>query len=293
MWECDLCDKKQRKKNSYLCQSILGLDDLCVRCIHKNTLSKLNHLEYYLSIFCTAMKSKFANRIFIDLFSGPGFCINKDNLESREFKAGSALIALNQKTPFTDYIFVDRNETTLDTLTKRCKAKFPELMDRIKFCNFDSNRDIENILKDLVLQNTIIVVFIDPNGLDIEYETIRRLAKFPCIDLIINFSIMDQKRNEIINRIKISEKADRFFGTEEWRTKNKSEWLALYKSQLTAAGFEAVEDDFEGSAVIKTRTNAPIYYLVYASKKKVGLRFWEITKDHFNPQKGLFDRKMQ
>ena len=275
---CQNCDREERKKRGYLCEKIATEDGLPARCIHPESVVKLNVLNYYLEIFCVAMKKTFENRYFVDLFSGPGACYEK---KSGKFHSGSPLIALNLKPPFTDYIFVDLDRKTSEILKKRCQSQLGDIFETIRFLNFDSNKNVDAILEHLEILKSISVILIDPNGLDIEYETVKKLAYCNSIDLIINFSIFDLKRNEV-NYRKEGSKADKFFGTPEWRNVGPRYWLNLYKKQLGKLGFVGIETSNEHHITIRTPTGAPIYHLIYASKNKLGLKFWRAAKKRFS-----------
>ncbi len=291
--ECEQCEPEDRKNEGYLCEKVKAADGLKVRCIHEGSVLKLNVLRYYLKIFCGAMKNQLGGQhCFIDLFSGPGLCHNKDaefinnqDEKSEIFLPGSALIALDQTPAFAKYVFVDINKDTSDILYKRCKKQFHHLIDRIEFVNEDANAVTIGRFQD---NFGITVVFIDPNGLDIQFDTIYRLSKQRSMDLIINFSILDLKRNED-NYRQGNDKADLFFGTNKWRNTQKREWLKLYRSQLKLLGFRAIENEDECVITVPGKSNAPIYHLIYASKNKRGLDFWRKTKKKFL-QPDIMDR---
>jgi len=278
---CDHCSTEDKKKKNYLCDEIAASDGLPLRCCHRGTFDKLEYLKYYLSIFSKAMKKKFANRIFIDLFSGPGLCADR---ESGEIRDGSSLLALKLADPFTHYIFVDTMKKTHEILKNRRDSRLDRMNIRphVDLYNLDANKDIESILKRIPEKNSISVAFIDPNDLGIEYETLRKLAEFPSLDLIINFSISDLKRN-LQTYSEHNEKADKFFGCPDW-PKRDDEWLPFYQRKLKSLDFLAVESNLEPKVKIKTKTGADIYYLIYASKNKLGLKFWRETKKKFLPR---------
>jgi len=263
-------------------------DGMIARCVHRESFIKLNLLKYYLDIFDKAINKndKFRNKYFIDLFAGPGLCFNKD---TEEFGKGSSLLSLDIKFLFTDYIFVDLDIETTKTLEKRCAIQCPSLIDRVRHLNLNSNESIDEITNYINFNNSIALVFIDPNGLDIHFSTIKKLSQCRGIDLIINFGILDLKRNEA-NYMKGNEKANLFFGCEDW-PEDHFKWLPFYKERLRTLGFKAIEDDSDITTVIKGRTNAPIYYLIYASKHNLGLRFWRQAKKYVLKPFDLFNEK--
>ncbi|MFH2035409.1 MAG: three-Cys-motif partner protein TcmP, partial [Candidatus Zixiibacteriota bacterium] len=128
---------------------------------------------------------------------------------------------------------------------------------------------------------SISVIFIDPNGIEIEFETIRKLSKFNNLDLIINYSVLDLNWNKHVYS-KSNNKATKFYGTEDWKDLDSSDRLKLYKSQLRSLNFQGIEDSNEGHLTIHTKSNAPIYHLIYASKHgSLGLKFWRETKNKY------------
>jgi len=273
---CERCTRTDRRRLQYLCDQVPTSDGLPFRCCHSGTIRKLQMLKYYLEIFSEAMKDKYSCRNYLDLFCGPGLCRDRENGNEM---FGSPSIALELKSPFTDYVFVDSSEQTFDILRKRCQKSIAASRPVIKFINVDANNDIDKVHNHLQELNSITVAFIDPNGLDIHWDTIRRLSKSPHLDIIINYALMDLKRNKNNYRAG-NEKANLFFGGPDWPD-NKFKRLSFYKEKLKSLGFTAVEDDGETMAGIKSPTGAIIYYLIYASKHNLGLKFWRAAKNKF------------
>lgn len=275
---CQNCSREERKKRSYLCYKIAAEDGLPVRCIHSQSELKLKLLKYYLDIVSEGMKNRFKmRRYFIDLFSGPGLCWNRDD---KRFVKGSSLLAFDLKTRFTDYIFVDSNEQTCAALNTRVGNSYSNLESKIEFLNLNTNRDIINIMARIQKGKALIIAFLDPNAFDIHYNVIKTLSDFKSIDLIINFAIHDLQRNARIYKDGTSEKANLVFGCEDWPD-NKLEWLSFYKNKLVKLGFGAVEEDIEQKAKVKTLTNRDIYYLIFAGKHPRGLEFWREAKKKY------------
>lgn len=278
---CQGCSRDERKKSGYLCKKVKSPDNLIHRCSHRESFLKLKMLKYYLDIFCVAMKDKFKNLNFIDLFAGPGICYDRD---TDKFEPGSPLISLDINYPFTKYIFVDIGTETSNALKIRCQKHHPALLSRMEFLNRDANSDIEEILGFIEKNKSITVVFIDPNGLDINFNTIEKLSKYRSIDIIINFSISDLKRNLAIYK-KPGSKAYDFFGIKDWHKYQLRDLASIYKKQLMTLGFIGLEDEHEGSVAINAPNGAPIYYLIFASKHPtLGIKFWkEAKRRYMNP----------
>ena len=99
---CDGCLDKEANTTGYCCDLKLDHDGFPSRCVGPWSYDKFYYLRRYCEIFSKGMKNKWKNRVFIDLFSGPGRCRVRPQ---GEFTDGSPLIALNEI--FTHYFFVD------------------------------------------------------------------------------------------------------------------------------------------------------------------------------------------
>lgn len=280
---CLKCSPDARKRINYLCNQFTSPDGLPFRCIHKQSSLKLDALHYYLKIVSVAMKNKGGKRYYLDLFSGPGLCFDRD---TGRFLEGSSMLALRLEVPFTDYIFNDANSETSGALLSRVKSFFPGMAERVTCTNFDINNEIGRVIKMIDPRSSIVVAFIDPNDLRVHFPTLKALSLINRLDLIINYSISDLKRNyEIYCRD--NDKARLFFGRNKLPETPK-ECYEEYKKDLKKMGFVAVEDNLDKKIKVTTRTGADIYYLIYASKNPMGLKFWRQVKKYIG-QPDLFD----
>jgi three-Cys-motif partner protein len=133
-------------------------------------------------------------------------------------------------------------------------------------------------------RSTLNLAFLDPEGLELSWETVKTLAQVGRMDLIINFSTMG------INRMARSElnspngKLDRFFGTDEWRacyrdhtnaTQRRQAWIALYLKRLKAFGYQVSENPELESIPVHNSRGAQVYSLIFASKHPLGGKFWQ------------------
>jgi three-Cys-motif partner protein len=231
-------------------------------------------------------KKPWRKRFYIDLQAGPG----KNHVEhTGEILLGSPLLALTCGAGFTDYRFVEKNQACAETLLKRS-----EVSGRIKpediivgDCNEVVHGIVDEINKvDAAFRegswSSLSLAFLDPEGLELEYETVAKLATMNRIDLIINFSSGGVRR-AAINALDLpagNTQMDRFFGSTEWRKTPLvpggrlpvNKWLALYKSRLEGIGFKWGEVH---SVRIKTTHGVELYRLLFASKSEVGIDFWE------------------
>ncbi len=235
---------------------------------------KYYYLKRYLDIFSKGMKNKW-NLTYIDLFAGPGRClIETNNLEEE----GSPLIALQHN--FSKYVFVEESTELIGALEKRCKdsPKFSS----IRFLKGDCNNIVDNIIPEIDPAG-LNLIFIDPTGIDIHYETIEKLVKGKRADLLINVQLgVDITRNFLTYKKEGDNSKLGLFLVRNvhWDKLNSpQDVVKLYKEHVKELGYQTVE--FK-DIVIKNTLNAPMYFLLFASKDPRGLDFWKkITKkDH-------------
>jgi len=258
---------------------------------------KLDYLERYVHVFITSMRDKPWRGIhYIDLFAGPGKCrLEKGN----HIYLGSPLIALTAPHPFTRYFFADQEQENIATLRQRCSVS--PWQDRVQYFVGDSNLIVDEIV-DHILQvdreyvpgqwSSLNLAFLDPEGLDLHWDTVETLASLNRMDLVIHYPLMGLRR-ATPHAFKSSEenRVDLFFGDREWREIYK-EWqgrgqlharlIDHYKQRLYELGYqEVLRDDETGDEPLirNARRRAPLYRLLFASKHPLGHKFWhQVTR---------------
>lgn len=273
-------------------------DNLPVRPSGLWAKDKLFYLQKYVATFETSMRNRpWRNRIYIDLFSGPGKCIVDG---TNDYFLGSPLLALTTEHPFTDYFFVDMDTENVTALDKRV-AGTGLSQEKIRCWTGDANKRVVDIVKEIqkidsqYIPNvwpSLNLAFLDPEGLELEWNTVSELGKVNRMDLIIHYSQQGIKR--MADRAIESSKetiVDKFFGDTEWRkiykaSKNDAAGIHrylidYYKSKLKSLGYVEVKDDEEiwTEPLMKNSKNAPLYRLLFASKHPLGVKFWkDVTK---------------
>jgi len=263
-------------------------DGLPARCVGPWSADKLYYIENYLNIVSVAMKNKFRNRAYIDLFAGPGLCVVDE--DSREIK-GSPLISLSVPHQFTQYHFVEADNRTMAALKERVARFAPQTA--VKYYSGDANVLIPELVKNLPSSSqSLSVAFIDPTGLDFRFESLRLLTQGRKVDLIYLFPEgMDIKRNLDTYLGQSRSPLDEALGTDEWRPRalarrgiqivgEDQHWdevgrpiVEVFRKQLRALDY--VDVKLGSEIVVRNRRNAPLYYLVFASKHELGHKFWD------------------
>ncbi len=294
---CEECRDDSIKEENGICPYASGEDGFPLRCVGFWAKDKLYYLKRYMEVFNASMKGKWLKRAYIELFSGPGFGIIR---KSGQIIKGSPLLAIEQATPFSRYVFVDINENALSALENRTKRIRPEA--DIIFISCDCNCAVDQI-RAKIDSSYLALSFIDPTSMQAKFSTIKELTYDLKMDLIINFPLQALNRSYSYALQGYGDKYDDFFGTNKWRPilKGYSDFrsvgaklLDLYKSQLSSIGYGQINDltdeqtSRSGEILVRGPRNIPLYYLVFAGKHKIAYKFWhEIQKIRSDNQRRL------
>ncbi len=275
-------------------KDVFGSDGLIARKSGRWAAHKLYYLQRYLDICSTGMSHKWPRRAFVDLMSGPGLCVVPKTGD--EFD-GSPLLAISTRKPLTELIFVERDERLVDALNKRLRARGADLT-RVRVLPADCN-DPKTIasIRASVQRSTLSLAFIDLLGFTVSFRTIEALTEGSIpMDLIFTFPEMTLFRNaqNALNGIDATGWT-MFFGTDGWRAVVKAcsqggdrpfvavkhELMRLYAQQLERLGYVV---SLLPEPMRETRTQAPLYRPVFATRHPKGIEFWEkiSAKDHLN-----------
>ena len=260
---------------------------------------KLDILLRFINMFTISMKNKsWATLNYVDLLAGSG----KNVIEkSKEVVLGSPLLALDY--PFDNFYFVEEDGENFASLDKRVSA-CPRSQSVRRFhgdCNVEIHRIVDEIRKiDSRAANgswqSLNLVFADPEGLELHWETIATLGQETRSDLIINFSTSGITRN--IRAAFNSQKEhaiDRFLGSRDWRgpyseLSNPGEGTVVrrfildhYAKQLHELGYRTTAPN--GEYIVLNSTNRQLYSLFCASKSDLGVKFFSEAAEKFrSPQ---------
>jgi three-Cys-motif partner protein len=196
------------------------------------TEEKLEVIKKYLSAYTTALKNKGFELVYIDAFAGTGyreappegfegdlalFAELVDD-EPQRFLEGSVQIALQTQPPFARYVFGEKDPAKLEELEATIAKS--GLADRVDIYPGDANAVILEICEQRDWHKRRAVLFLDPFGMQVSWETIEAVARTKAIDVWVLFPV------GAVNRL-LKRSADvpqhwadaltRIFGTEEWR----------------------------------------------------------------------------
>ncbi|GAG05556.1 unnamed protein product, partial [marine sediment metagenome] len=199
------------------------------------TDEKLKKVKKYLTAYATIMNKQKFRFAYIDAFAGTGYREGKKNKidnqislfqqndirEIETYSAGSARIALQIKPNFDKYIFIEKSKKYFIELQK-LKNEFPENKQKIQLVNADANTYISDLCNNYKWQNHRAVLFLDPYGMQVDWETIKAIANTEAIDLwyLFPFGIgVNHLLKKDASKIQTSWniKLDNIFGTHEWK----------------------------------------------------------------------------
>lgn len=281
-------------------------DGILMRPMKDWAAEKLDYLERYLAMFTISMRSKPWRALnYIDLFAGPGKCRHED---TSAVHLGSPLLALTTNNAFDHYYFVDWDAENIAGLQQRCQHS--PYADRIQYFEDDSNTAIEYIADEIRcidasykkgVWSCLNLAFLDPEGLELNWDTVKRLAEFRT-DLVIHYSQNGIQRN-LSKCIDNAEETilDRFFGSYTWReiyqqaggqSSVYGELINFYKQNLYDLDYVEIKsggDELWRAPLMRNTKNAPLYYLIFASKHPLGEKFWrEVTARNVYGQRRMF-----
>jgi len=195
------------------------------------TDEKLEKVRKYLAAYVKIMKNQRFQFIYIDAFAGTGYLNNPitdssqqeiftdENNDAINYKEGSARIALQITPEFNKYIFIEKKEENIESL-QHLKNEHFAVGKNIEIINQDCNQYLTDLCKKENWANTRAVIFLDPYGMEVKWETLIAISETKAIDLWILFPL-----GVAVNRMltktgnideKWVEKLNSLFGTTDW-----------------------------------------------------------------------------
>lgn len=288
--------------------NLLGLSTATRNCEDKRmhrfggewTEEKLQRVESYLSAYSTALKNQRFTRVYIDAIAGTGYRSTKgcDDTthpmfpdmfaeETRTFLAGSVRRALGVTPQFDEYHLIDKDPAKCRELRTMIESDFPDLRNRVIFQATEANQYLKRVcLGDWIADKRRGVLFLDPYGMQVEWNTIVAIAQTEAIDLWVLFPLgvavnrLLPKSGDIAERNRAA--LDRIFGTRKWEdafyetdTRSRFLWEEA-QAKRKKADFEAIGRFYierlrgvfpgvaENPLYLCNSRNNPLYLLCFA-----------------------------
>lgn len=211
---------------------------------------KLARVSSYLTAYTNALKNMPFTLMYIDAFAGTGYrnikvedkqgfgLTDLAGEDAKAFHDGSAKIALLTDPRFGEYYFIEQDSVKCTELEK-LKDEFPEKAADIHIVNDDANAALKRICVSMMKQRNLrAVLFLDPFGMNVSWDTIEAIARTEAIDMWYLFPLGVGVNRLLTKDGNIPEpwqrKLDSIFGDTGWRE-------AFYKKEVIAGLFENVE----------------------------------------------------
>lgn len=261
-------------------------DGLLIPIVGQWSSDKHYYLSRYMDAFTTSMREKWDGLHYIDVFAGAGIERLK---EARTLEWGSPMLAAHTRFPFSRLHLCEKSKAKNKALTARISQIRP---DSQILCG-DANERIDEIVREVPARDTLSLAFLDPYGLHLEFETLRKLSDVRA-DLIIFFpDHMDALRNwEEYYLRDPNSNLDRCLGPgADWRSivdTTPADHLAevlrdLYVNQIRSLGY----CEFEYQRIITK--GHPLYILIFCSRSKLAAKLWRgISLKESDNQRRLF-----
>lgn len=206
--------------------------------------SKLDCVESYVAAYLNVMQKKQWWALhYVDAFAGSGmqalktapaktaaaleldsfFGDESERADTEEFLVGSAMRALAASSkstrPFNRFLFVDADEPSCEALESAVLSDFPTLREKVTVLCEDANVAIGRYIADNDWTKVRAVVFLDPYGLEVSWDTVGRLAGTRACDVWYLFPLggvirMMTNNGQVRGSWKM--RLDRVFGTPDW-----------------------------------------------------------------------------
>lgn len=265
-------------------------DGLPMRAAGDWTEEKLDYLGRYVDMFVTSMRKRWRVLCYIDLFAGPGKLRLTKGRGGGQVILGSPLRILQHRYAFNHYFLVEKDTACHAALQARVQAS--NRAARVRCLLGDANMLVEEVLDEIGVAEpwpdaSLSLAFLDPEGLELHWQTVAALARKRRMDLVIYYPQSGLDRT--LDNPSVGEKISRWIGTTEWQqvyeearcsgVSPHSKLVELYCHQLAGLGYKVErahcgEVTEQTPAIHHSVTRAPLYRLLFASKCSLGQQFW-------------------
>ena len=229
-------------------------DGLPTRPIGIWTLEKLAILHLYFHGF-TSASGKARGGVCIDGLAGPGVCEVRGARMPPRFVWGSPLLAARATPSFERCILIEKKQRNAEALSIRTVA----YGDRVSVILGDVNDELVKALRDVVPRQAPCFCLLDPEGLELSWDTIRsgatiagRLRKPEFLVLFPSSWLMRLLPKKGIVNPRHAEVLDRLMPGRDWRdvyqlrrerkispSEAKDQYVELYRQGFETLGYRA------------------------------------------------------
>ena len=270
------------------------------------TEDKLTRLAKYLaayrSVFTGNANARHFTTWYVDAFAGTGSrsvsqelsIANRvadevyEDAENARYTDGSAKIALGLARPFDRYLFIEKSRSRINALGVLIQQNYPSLAPRCELKQADANSVLCAWCKERDWTKERAVVFLDPYGMQVEWDTIRAIGATKAVDLWYLFplgvarmltrdgKIEDSWRKRLTTLFGTADWEERFYRMEakrdlfgEWKQLQRDatvENIQAFINERLATCFQAVAE----SLVLRNSKASPLFALCFAAANERG-----------------------
>lgn len=191
-----------------------------------HTRRKLDVVAKYLAAYVMVMKKQNFRLFYVDGFAGSGASEAKsENADDptlfpvSQVVDGSPLRALQVEPPFDKYLFIEKKPKNVHSLRNLCE-NFQER--DIAILPGDANEELAKFCRAIDTSRLDrAVVFLDPFGLSVRWETVVQLAATEKVDLwyLVPVDGMSRQIKDDGSFLPGAARIDDLWGSTEWRSK--------------------------------------------------------------------------
>lgn len=234
---------------------------------------KHQRLRHYIDISRAARRKFKGDSTFIDLYCGTGRARIKQTQEIVDGGALTAGLEAGKKDPFGRMYVADLDAENVNACTTR--------MTQAGLVNVEAlvgpaDRTVQTIVSKLS-PSGLHFAFLDPyNLMTMPFSVIQALAKFPRMDLLIHFSMMDLQRNvgQLMKSERLNEFAPGWQDSIDPNVRGDIKVQSVFQYWCELIKSLGYKDPTYQAELVKGDRNQPLYRLVLASKADLGKQFW-------------------
>jgi three-Cys-motif partner protein len=268
------------------------------------TEKKLEAFAKYVKSYLTILKQNpFWKTIYFDGFAGSGTKEIKTELyqqlkiteeEERIYKgAAERVLTLEDDLNFDYYYFIDKKQSSLDKLKAKLNSKFDLSNRHIEYRLGDANIWISQLAKALKTNKYAALVFLDPFGMQIDWESIAELKGTRSdVWILVPTGVIVNRLLDKAGELKYIDKLESFFGLKEEEIKRlfykqeikqtlfgEEEYISkiskpiekiskLYVEQMKTIWKYVTEKPLR----LDNRNGVPIFHFVFASNNQSAIK---------------------
>lgn len=281
------CNPKERKEftDDGMCNELgSAVDSLPVRCVGEWAYQKIYWLNKYFGIFANGMKDKWDALQYVEIGSGPGRVILRENGKEID---GTPMTVLKHKAAqhFDKAIFFDRSEKALNALDQRIAAIRKNHISKLIVGDYSSLSDLQKLSQES-MDRSLTLALIDPTDCSFPFNSLATLKKsIKNMDILLNVAIGTDLSRNIRQAIlddgyeKARDKYSSFLGSPNFFFDNEVHEAAKVKDykklrrKLTDYYRKSLEEI--GYDYVRVVPVEHYYYMLFASSSKKGAEFWE------------------